>query len=350
MALPHVPMTLCLLPTDLLTEVMRYCSGLELASLSITSKYLRKVALDDQLWVHVSAAAFTWKPELANVVRKVATIETPWLRNWTHKWAPALQLPHPQQPLNGVEQLMARTGKRLRLLQMETRHAEVYFQEECFAICILLLYAWLEGQSQLDADLIDRLRCLSNKFLRHVTVAMRVLSTIIADTIALRLRLIMPLTARQLGGSQMALESMWEACSAASDAVCNWADVIARADPPLAASEECGLPLVLAAQAVFRSQVLLAYPIQQLLGAPLTEAALSYSLPAEIPQWIVDAQQVVRTHGAPHDELRRFWFNRESAGSAKRFSAAYHMMPSVALQSANIAAASLRPGNCVTLP
>lgn len=60
---------------------------------------------------------------------------------------------------------------------------------------------------------------------------------------------------RQLRGTEAALEIMWAALAAASDAVCNWADAIARADPWLAASEECGLPLILAAQATFRSQV-----------------------------------------------------------------------------------------------
>lgn len=63
---------------------------------------------------------------------------------------------------------------------------------------------------------------------------------------------------RQLRGTEVAVECMWDASAAASDAVCNWADAIARADPWLAASEECGLSLILAAQATFRSQVCIA--------------------------------------------------------------------------------------------
>lgn len=60
---------------------------------------------------------------------------------------------------------------------------------------------------------------------------------------------------RHCGGSERAVECMWRVVTAASDAFSNWADAVAAADGRLAAGHDHGLPLVLAAQAIFRSQV-----------------------------------------------------------------------------------------------
>lgn len=66
------PMTLQLLPLDVLREVLQYCSGIDLASVSIASKKLRNAALNDELWRHASAKAFAWKPELACITRQAS--------------------------------------------------------------------------------------------------------------------------------------------------------------------------------------------------------------------------------------------------------------------------------------
>lgn len=60
---------------------------------------------------------------------------------------------------------------------------------------VLLLIAQ-EGRQGLEPQLIERLRCQSRKYLRHMVVALRVLFTLVADAVALRLRALLPLVAR----------------------------------------------------------------------------------------------------------------------------------------------------------
>jgi len=50
------------------------------------------------------------------------------------------------------------------------------------------------------------------------------------------------------------MERMWSVATAASDAFSKWANAVAAVDTRFAAGFEQGLPLVLAAQATFRSQ------------------------------------------------------------------------------------------------
>lgn len=50
------------------------------------------------------------------------------------------------------------------------------------------------------------------------------------------------------------MRQMWGAATAAGDAFSDWADAVAAADGRLTRGHGPGLPLVLAAQAAFRSQ------------------------------------------------------------------------------------------------